>query len=106
MPNQLTLLCLTGKHTHTHTHRHTHTQTHANINSNARADNFSICSGEDGIKRSSYVTITLLLTSLTTLVNEALKSKTGYTDFKAWKVDLEKTFTTSKYWFTVIEVPS
>ena len=40
---------------------------------------------------------------MTTLANEAFKSQTGYTDFKAWKADLEKKSTTSEYWFTVIE---
>ena len=76
---------------------------YANINSNGRADSFLTCSGDAGIKRSRYA-YQLTLTSLTTLANESFKSQTVYTDFKAWKADLEKKSTTSKYWFLVIEL--
>ena len=76
---------------------------YANINSNGRADSFLTCSGDAGVKRPRYAH-QLTLASLTTLGNEASKSQTGFTDFKAWKANLEKNSTTSKYWFTVTEV--
>ena len=47
-------------------------------------DSFLTCSGDAGIKRSRYAH-QLTLASFATLANEAFKSQTGYTDFKAWK---------------------
>ena len=74
---------------------HTHTYTRADINSNERADIFSICSGDAGTKRSCS-THQATLASLTTLANEAFKSETGCTEFKAWKANLKKKSTMSK----------
>ena len=68
---------------------------YGNINSNGRTDRFLIFSGDAGIKRSRYAH-QLTLASLKTLANEAFKSQTDYTDFKAWKADLEKKSITSK----------
>ena len=76
---------------------------YANINLNGRTDRFLKCSGDAGIKRSRYAH-QLTLASLKTLANEAFKSQTDYTDFKAWKAGLEKKSITSKYFFTVIEL--
>ena len=69
---------------------------YVNINSNGRADSFLKCSGDAGIKRSHYAH-QLTLTPLEALANEAFKWRTGYTDFKAWKANLEKKCATSKY---------
>ena len=75
---------------------------YANIDSNWRADSFLTCFGDTGIKRSRYVH-QVTLASLKTLANEVFKSPTGYTNFKAWKVNLEKKSTTSKHWVMDIE---
>ena len=76
--------------------------THTNINSNRHAGSFLTCSSDASIKRSCYA-CQLTLTSLTTLANQTFKTQTGYTNFKAWKDDLENKSTASKFWFTVIE---
>ena len=85
------------------THTDTHAHTHASINLNGFADNSLTCSGDAGTKRSRYAH-QLTLAFLTTLANEAFKSQTGYTDFIAWKADLERKCTTSEYWFSFIEL--
>ena len=76
--------------------------THTNINSNGHAGSFLTCSGDASIKRSCQAR-QLTLASLTTLANQTFKTQTGYTNFKAWKDDLENKSTASKFWFTVIE---
>ena len=62
---------------------------------NGRADSFGTCSGDAGIKRSSYA-LQLTFVPMATLPNRPFKSETRYTDFKAQTADLEKKSTTSK----------
>ena len=49
---------------------------------NGRADSFGTCSGDAGIKRSSYAH-QLTFVTMATLPNESFKSQTRYTDFKS-----------------------
>ena len=81
--------------------KQTHIQTLAQTD--VLTDSFLTCSGDAGIKRSRYAH-QRTLAPFATLANEAFTSQMGYTDFKAWKANLEKKATTSNYWFTVIEL--